>query len=1058
MEEPKRIQYSSDNPVLNNPYLEPKFHYDTDVDGNVDYSTIINGRRPYGYDISIVPQKAKLVKALFTQEDFSSNNPNSDFINGIRKEVKTWRTAGYPKASRITKELLDFWFSSSQRLPQQRLFFCQQEAVETAVWLNEIADKDANMGNFYLRELQDRRHTVSNDDDDILPRTAFKMATGTGKTVVMAMLILYHYLNKKANPIDTRYADHFLVCAPGITIRDRLGVLHLDNSQRSNNYDRSDYYHQRGLIPMQFEKELGGLNSCITIINYQQFLRRTFSGKHASPLDGKRIYKDGKMQTQDDKEDYGVLLARILEKGVKGKRIVVINDEAHHCYLPKTDTGKLTADEKDEAKNDNDAARVWYEGLRQMKLRGYKLQQVYDLSATPYYLKGSGYPEYSLFPWVVSDFGLVDAIESGLVKIPYLPSYDNAKDLDEPKLRNIYQFVKDKLPKRGMKAQRKKDKEDNVDVKNMTVQAPNLPTLLNTALEQFYDDYQRYEKGLREKYEEKGTLFTAPPVMIVVCNNTTVSREVFRDIAGYKDGEDEGGNPRFRRGRFEEFSNYDSMGMPKAKFPSLLIDSAVLDDASTTIDEDFKRAYKQEIDEFKKEYAIAHGAGAADNICDADILREVVNTVGKSGKLGGQIKCVVSVSMLTEGWDANTVTHVCGIRAFGSQLLCEQVVGRALRRQSYDMIPYDLAGKEIDRKKLSRYKPENITYKFPPEYARIIGVPFNTFKGGATVVTPPVKPKHVLRALKERAELEIRFPVITGYRSENVEGKLEADFTDIPKFQLDFNKIPTETVLQTVVNSDKKIMQVDCLELRDQEVIYYLSRLVIRELYTRPKDGPQFQKFPDVRRIVEAWYRDQLEIIGGDGKPEQKRLVILWNYKAVIGNIQKGIHQANAYKEKITAILNYYNPEGSTSHVFRPTNRSVIETTKSHVNYVIAEQGSGMEQAVKVLEANKQVLSYVKNTYLDFRIPYTVSDDSFTYQPDFIAKVKGKSESEYHLIIELSGFDNDHKGYKAEKSFALKSCWLPAANNLENFGKWELLEINNVDELNEAINQKIEKL
>lgn len=235
-----------------------------------------------------------------------------------------------------------------------------------------------------------------------------------------------------------------------------------------------------------------------------------------------------------------------------------------------------------------------------MKLRGYKLQQVYDLSATPYYLKGSGYPEYSLFPWVVSDFGLVDAIESGLVKIPYLPSYDNAKDLDEPKLRNIYQFVKDKLPKRGMKAQRKKDKEDNVDVKNMTVQAPNLPTLLNTALEQFYDDYQRYEKGLREKYEEKGTLFTAPPVMIVVCNNTTVSREVFRDIAGYKDGEDEGGNPRFRRGRFEEFSNYDSMGMPKAKFPSLLIDSAVLDDASTTIDEDFKRAYKQEIDEFKR--------------------------------------------------------------------------------------------------------------------------------------------------------------------------------------------------------------------------------------------------------------------------------------------------------------------------------------------------------------------------------------------------------------------------------------------------------------------------
>ena len=234
---------------------------------------------------------------------------------------------------------------------------------------------------------------------------------------------------------------------------------------------------------------------------------------------------------------------------------------------------------------------VWYEGLRQMKLLGYKLQHVYDLSATPYYLKGSGYPEYSLFPWVVSDFGLVDAIESGLVKIPFLPAYDNTPDLDEPKLRNIYQYVKDKLPKRGIRGQKKKDKEDNVDTSTMTAQAPNLPTLLNTALEQFVKDYEDYDRGLRQDFEAMGSLLTSPPVLIIVCNNTAVSHEVYRDLAGYQDGVNEDGEPRYRRGRFEVFSNYDAYSNVKNKFPTLLIDSSALDDATATIDSNFKRIH-----------------------------------------------------------------------------------------------------------------------------------------------------------------------------------------------------------------------------------------------------------------------------------------------------------------------------------------------------------------------------------------------------------------------------------------------------------------------------------
>lgn len=1053
------MQANNDNPVLNNPYEEPRYYYDTDMNGNIDYATIIDGRRPFGYDVNIVPKK-RGEKTFFSQEDFISVDPNAEFINGIRKEVKAWRDAGYPKASRITKELLDFWFNNKERRPNLRLFFCQREAVETAVWLNEIAERDPNTGYYILNLLAERRHTVSKDDNFVLPRTAFKMATGTGKTVVMAMFILYNYLNKRATPMDTHYADHFLLCAPGITIRDRLSVLQLDYSQRSNNYERSDYYHQRGLIPPQFEKELGGLNSSITILNYQQFLPRVFSGKHASPLDGKIVYRDGEMVQQKESEDYSVLLSRVLEKGVKGKRIVVINDEAHHCYLPRQTKDKsLTDDEKSDLKQENDTAMVWYEGLRQMKLLGYKLQHVYDLSATPYYLKGSGYPEYSLFPWVVSDFGLVDAIESGLVKIPYLPAYDNTTDLDEPKLRNIYECIKDKLPKRGLRAQKKKDKEDQEkndgkDAKTSALaQAPNLPTLLNTALEQFVKDYEDYDRGLRHAYEEMGSFYSAPPVLIVVCNNTTVSHEVYRDLAGYQDGVNEDGEPRYRHGRFEVFSNYDGYGNPKPKCPTLLIDSSALDEASTRIDDSFKKAYAQEIEDFRHEFANQHGAGSADNLTDADILREVVNTVGKPGKLGGDIKCVVSVSMLTEGWDANTVTHVCGIRAFGSQLLCEQVVGRALRRQSYDLIPYNKQGKEIDRKELYKYNKENITYKFPPEYARIIGVPFNTFKGGKTVVTKPQKPKAIIRALPERQQMEIKFPVITGYRSDNIEGSLTANFTDLPKFKLDFNKIPTETVLQTVVNGEQKMLKTDYKELRDSQVVYYFAHLMIREYYTSPEHGQQFQKFPDIRNIVEQWYNEQLEIIGGDGSAEQKRLVMLWNYKAVLSNIMEGVHKANADHEEISAVLNYYNPEGSTSHVYRPTNRPVYSTLKSHVNYVIAEDNSWQQIAAQTLDSMECVETWVKNTYLGFRIPYTVGDENKEYQPTFIIKVKG-----INLIVECEDFDSDKSGNKGDKHHYLKDYWIPAANNLKTYGTWDLLEVNDIDQLEKLINEKIKNL
>ncbi len=1045
---------SDKSPILNNPYEEPKWHYDADLEGNLDYSKVLEGRRPYSSSIGIVPNKVQA--ALFSHDDIEENDPNAPFINSLRDEVKRWREADYPHVTRITRELLNYWFCNPERQDFQKLFFCQREAVETAVYLNEAADFDPNVGRFLLRQLEERQQTVSDDYVDVLPRTAFKMATGTGKTVVMAMLILYNYLNKREHVQDTRFADHFLLVAPGITIRDRLGVLYIDEDADKKRFsdDITDYYHKRGLIPRNYERQLGGLNAAITIVNYHQFERKQYQGKKQSPLDGKLAYQSGVgMVKQQDKEEYSAVLSRMLGRLPKSKRLLVINDEAHHCYLPRTSDKQATKEE--EAENQN--ARVWYEGIRQMKLLGYKVQHVYDLSATPYYLKGSGYPEYSLFPWVVSDFGLVDAIESGLVKIPFLPASDDTVGLSAPVLRNIYEHISQDLPKKGQKAKKAEDKKNAKD-KPAPEPAPNLPSLLNVAIDQFVDDYKKYEQGMRGDGEEAKGLFTTPPVFIVVCNNTSVSKEVFKMMAGYE-SVDADGNTIYVSGKYDIFSNYKD-GMPLRKQPSLLIDSAAIEDAGSVVSDDFKRIYHEEIERFKCDYAMLHGAGSADQLTEGDMLREVVNSVGKPDTLGAHIRLVVSVSMLTEGWDANTVTHVCGVRAFGSQLLCEQVAGRALRRRSYQLLPYNKQGEQLTSAEVKRYKKENVVWKFPPEYAHIIGVPFKTFKGGGSGVTPPPKPKTQVFALKERSDMEIVFPNIIGYRSQTVDSVITADYVNVPKFRLNFNDVPTETTLASAVEGDSGVvLKSDYRDLRDAQVVYELTRWLINLKYTDHDNGRQFQLFAALKRVVQQWYDQQIEVIGGDGSRELRRLAVFWRPTDVVASIYEGIRAASQGEERITAILNYYNPEGSTRYVHGATSREVWPTKKSHVNYVVADTDSWEQKAAKTLEQMKEVRHYVKNAFLGFSIPYIDGTQEHQYVPDFIARVRGgKSGEEVNLIIEISGFSDDRTAHKDLKRYYATQYWLPAANNLGIYGRWDFIEISDIDNVRALLTEKIKQL
>ena len=1039
------------SPILNNPYQEPLWHYDTD-DGLLDYERKQPGRRPFSMKVKPMP-KTSPQGTLFHDSDYENIDPNSAFINSMREEVKRWREQGYDHTTRVTHELLQFWFENPERQNYQKLFFCQREAVETAVYLNEVADRDPNMGRHLANQLYARQHSVSGDNNYVLPRTAFKMATGTGKTVVMAMLILYHYLNKRVYANDTRFADHFLIVAPGITIRDRLGVLRVEDKANPN--EANDYYHQRGLIPHNYRGMLGGLNAAITITNYHVFEPKVLSGKKSSPLDGKMTYNaaTGRMERRNDHEPFSSVLRRVLGRGLKGKRIVVINDEAHHCYLPRTTNAKQNDEESQEGMAENAKAMVWYEGLRQMKLQGYRLQEVYDLSATPYYLKGSGYEPYSLFPWVVSDFGLVDAIESGLVKIPYMPTEDNSAELAEPKFRDIYEHIKDELPKKGQRATRRAAQEEGSRLPEGE-QPPHLPQLLKVALQQFTDDYNSHYEGLRKSDEAATDLFTTPPVFIVVCNNTTVSKEVYKYLAGYE-AYDAEGNKYYVDGHFQTFSNYQN-GIPKQKPPTLIIDSEAVDNASDTIDEEFKRVFGDEIEAFRKEYATVHGSGSADRLTEGDILREVVNTVGKPGMLGGHIRCVVSVSMLTEGWDANTVTHVCGVRAFGSQLLCEQVAGRALRRMSYELRRYDATtGEELPE---DSKKTKGVVEKFPPEYAHIIGVPFKTFKGGSAPAPVPPKPKTIVKALQERRMYEIRFPNIEGYRTATPDGKMKADYSGHSKFRLNFNEIPTETTLGTAVGNRQVVLKSDYHGLRDAQVVYELTRRLIHYKFRDKVGGSQFQLFGQLKKIVGQWYDSQIEILGGDGKEEQKRLVVFWDGKETSENIYDGIRKAHAQDERITGILNHYNPEGSTAHVFGSTTKPVYPTTKSQVDYVVADTESWEQRTAKVLEMMPEVQCYVKNHFLGFNIPYWTNGKEHQYMPDFIAKVKSPTGEMVNLIIEVSGYSNDLTGNKDAKRYYAEHYWIPAANNLRSFGRWAFVEVGDIDNVRAILTKKIEQL
>ncbi|MBI3860932.1 MAG: DEAD/DEAH box helicase family protein [Planctomycetia bacterium] len=660
-----------DNPILNSPYEEPKRHFRFDDDGITD--KIVDSRRISSYFVPIAQPKKKGKQLVIDTEWTNDRVEENKFINRVRSRVILWREGRYPGVTRTTARLLDYWTNPER---DRKFYFCQIEALETVIYLAEAAHK---YGDAWI---ENELRAGNQEANPLLDRIALKMATGTGKTVVMAMLITWQTLNKLANTQDARFSDTFLIVSPGITIRDRLRVL-LPN-------DPQNYYRERDIVPAYQMDELG--KARILITNYHTFLAR-------EKVEAARITKGILAPGDPDrfKETPDEMVRRVCRELGTKKGIVVINDEAHHCYRRRVvaEEPKLTGDDRREAEKRNEEARVWISGLEAVKSK-IGIKHVYDLSATPFFLRGSGYPEAMLFPWVVSDFSLIDAIESGIVKIPRVPVADDSMKGDQPTYRNLWLHVRDQLPKKGRGTER-------------LAGEPHPPKELQGALLSLYANYEQAYRQWQDNAQAQARGLT-PPVFIVVCSNTNVSKLVFDYIAGWEkplspspstgragvraiadsasthDHPADGGTGEtiVQAGALSIFRNDDGHGGWLSRPNTILVDSEQLE-SGESMSAEFKQIAAREIEEFKSEYRARFPGRDADELTDEDLLREVMNTVGTSGPLGEQVKCVVSVSMLTEGWDANTVTHILGIRAFGTQLLCEQVVGRGLRRRSHSL-------------------------------------------------------------------------------------------------------------------------------------------------------------------------------------------------------------------------------------------------------------------------------------------------------------------------------------------------------------------------------------
>ena len=1005
-----------DHPILNSPYECPKRHWELDEDGQPTQK-VTESRRSAKF-ITPIP-KPKKRKASAAQSGFvfdegkgistreQQYDPTSN-INEVRRNVDAWRALPNPSQWQVSPEtarLLQHW--RRHKFGGIRPFFCQVEAVETAIWLTEVAPQSQSG-----KRLLDHLASANKDANPELMRFALKLATGAGKTTVMAMLIAWQTINAVRHPGSKHFSRGFLVVAPGLTIKDRLRVLQPN--------DPDSYYKDRELAPTDMLDEVN--RAKIVITNYHAFKLRE---RIELSKGGRQLLTGRTGDELQTRETEGQMIQRVMPDLMGMKNILVLNDEAHHCYREKPKTAEddeLKGDERKEAEKNNEAARLWISGLEAVN-RKLGLARVIDLSATPFFLSGSDYVEGTLFPWTMSDFSLMDAIECGIVKLPRVPVAENIPGAEMPMYRDLWENLKNATPRLPRAGRNVAGSLDPL----------KLPTLLQTALQSLYGHYEKTFK----LWEEKG--IKAPPCFIIVCQNTAISKLVYDFISGFhRKNEDE--TTTLENGRLALFRNFDEItGNPLPRPNTLLIDSEQLE-AGDALDDNFRAMATDEIDRFRLEIIERSGdAHAADNITDQELLREVMNTVGKPGQLGGSIRCVVSVSMLTEGWDANTVTHVLGIRAFGTQLLCEQVIGRALRRQSYEL------NEEGPDKGL-----------FNVEYADVFGIPFDfTAK---PVIAPPQPPRETVQVAAMRPErdvLEICFPRVEGYRVELPEERLSADFNDESILELNPDLVgPSITRNSGIIGEGVDMSLKHLGDMRPSTLIFQVTQRLLYTKWRDPGEEPKLYLFGQLKRITKQWLDTYLVCKGGT-YPAQLMYQELADMAC--NKITAAITRKFLGERPIKALLDAYNPTGSTQHVRFNTSRADRWETSSkccHINWVVLDSDWEGEFC-RVAESHPKVRAYVKNHNLGLEVPYRYGSTMRKYLPDFIVLVDdGHGPDDLlHLVVEIKGYRREDA---IEKKSTMDTYWAPGVNHLGAYGRWAFAEFMEVYQIEADFAQKVE--
>ncbi|MCF7920868.1 MAG: DEAD/DEAH box helicase family protein [Candidatus Cloacimonetes bacterium] len=996
-----------EKPVINSPYEQPAKHWELDSDGQPT-QRIITKRRSADF-ITPIPKPRKRKGKVEDQqqqlvfdegEGLSSDKQQYDptaLINEVRYLVDQWRNLPSPNDWNVTPEtarLLQHWRSFQFSL--FRPFFCQIEAVEVIIWLTEVAPKLGKSGNQLIKHLVDANKEAQTD----LFRIALKLATGAGKTTVMAMLIAWQTINAVRRSSSKNFTRGFLIVAPGITIKDRLRVL------KPN--DPDSYYESRELVPRDMLSYLHRAE--IVITNYHAFKLK----ERIELSKGGRSLLQGRGEPLQTLETEGQMIQRVMPNLMGMKNIMVINDEAHHCYREKPghdNETDLKGDERKEAEKNNNAARLWISGLEIIKKK-LGISRVIDLSATPFFLQGSGYAEGTLFPWTMSDFSLMDAIECGIVKLPRVPVADNIPGQEMPKFRELWKHISKRMPKKGRG-------------KSKALDPLAIPVELQTALQALYGHYEKTYNLWKEAD------INVPPCFIVVCNNTSTSKIVYDYISGFVKENDDGSS-QVNNGRLELFRNYDEYGNAIPCPRTLLIDSEQLE-SGDALDINFRKMASSEIERFRREIIERTGdRKQAENITDQDLLREVMNTVGKEGRLGGTIRCVVSVSMITEGWDASTVTHVLGVRAFGTQLLCEQVVGRALRRQSYELNEEGL---------------------FNVEYADVLGIPFDfTAKPVIAPPQPPRKTIQVTAVKPERNHLEIKFPRVEGYRVELPEDKLTALFNDDSVLELTPELVgPSVTHNAGIIGEEIDLNLQHLEDLRRSTLLFHITKRLIYTKWRDPGEDPELHLFGQLKRITKQWL-DTCLVCTGETYPAQLMYQELADMACE--RITAGITRALVGDRPIKAVLNPFNPTGSTMHVNFNTSKTLRWQTDPrccHVNWCILDSDWEAEFC-RVVEAHPKVIAYVKNHNLGLEVPYRYGSESRMYRPDFIVLIDLGSEELLHLIIEIKGYRREDA---KEKKSTMENYWIPGVNNRKSFGKWAFAEFTEVFQIESEFNKLI---